>query len=514
MENISQWTVVLIDDEEGIRKVTRITLEDSGYAVHTAENGKIGIEMCARYSPQIVITDIRMPEMDGIKVLETIKKRFPDTEVIVVTAFGEMELAIKALQLDASDFITKPLHDDALHVAMERAKDRYISKKRLKDYTAFLEDGWTKTTQELMEAFSFQKNLIECSMDGIVGCNSREIIATFNKSMEQLLGYSKREVINRMKFGDLFLPEEEKRIKDEIANEKYGGKDRLFMFETMLRGKNSTRIPVQVSASVIYNHEKKDGLVCFFRDLSKIKKLEREVEDQAKILYQDKMMSLGRLASSVVHEINNPLAGILNYCRLMIKILSRGKITDEYIEKFSNYLNVIEKETARCSQIVSSLLTFSRKPDIEFENVSVEELVKRCIILSRHKLELSNIKLETKVPCDIPDIKGNYNQLQQCIINLIFNAIDAMPQGGTLKVEAGYNPSDRIVTISVSDTGTGIDEKDLPHIFEPFFTTKDEGYGVGLGLSTLYGIIEHHNGMVDVDSKKGTGTTFYLRFKI
>jgi len=107
---------VLIDDEEGIRKVTRITLEDSGYIVHTAENGKIGIKMCARYSPQIVITDIRMPEMDGIKVLETIKKRFPDTEVIVVTAFGEMELAIKALQLDASDFITKPLHDDALHL--------------------------------------------------------------------------------------------------------------------------------------------------------------------------------------------------------------------------------------------------------------------------------------------------------------------------------------------------------------------------------------------------------------
>ena len=142
------WRIVLIDDEEGIRRVTRITLEDAGYTVYTADNGKRGLALCEEVAPQIVITDVRMPIMDGIAVLETLKKNFPDTEVIVATAFGEMDLAIKALQLDASDFITKPLHSDALAVALERAQARFKAHQQLKDYTTLLEKGWNDTTRE------------------------------------------------------------------------------------------------------------------------------------------------------------------------------------------------------------------------------------------------------------------------------------------------------------------------------------------------------------------------------
>ena len=504
------WRIVLIDDEEGIRRVTRITLEDAGYTVFTADNGKNGLALCEEVAPQIVITDVRMPIMDGIAVLEAVKKNFPDTEVIVATAFGEMDLAIKALQLDASDFITKPLHSDALAVALERAQARFEARKQLKDYTTFLEEGWNDTTRELMAAFTFQNSLIESSLDGIIGCDSDDVVVTFNQSAQNMLGYDKAEVLHKMHLGRFLLPEEETRLKHLLQAKDRGGRRRQSLFETTLCGLRGQHIPVQMSVAQVDIPDQEPGTVCFVRDLREIRRLEREVEDQARILHQDKMMSLGRLAASVVHEINNPLAGILNYCRLMLRILGRGHVSSEQMEKFTRYLDLVEKETDRCSQIVSNLLTFSRKSETVFGPIAVSDLMQRCILLCQHKLELSNIRLEQHIETDLPEINGDFNQLQQCIINLVFNAADAMPDGGTLTLAASHTETSRDIFLTVTDTGTGIAEKDLPHIFEPFYTTKDEGYGVGLGLSTLYGILQDHQGNVQVKSEPGKGTSFTL----
>ena len=223
-------------------------------------------------------------------------------------------------------------------------------------------------------------------------------------------------------------------------------------------------------------------------------------------------MSLGRLAASVAHEINNPLAGILNYARLMQRILGRGALAGEQQDKFQRYLGLVETETDRCSQIISSLLTFSRRSAPEFKEIKVDDLLKRSALLSRHKMELQSIQLVYDLEENLPLINGDFNQLQQCLINLIFNAMDAMPHGGTLTLAAHYLPREKAVTISVADTGTGISSEDLPHIFEPFYTTKKEGYGVGLGLSTVYGIMERHQGQVLAASQDGPGTVFTLRF--
>jgi two-component system NtrC family sensor kinase len=506
------WKIVLIDDEAGIRKVTGISLKDSGYEVHTAQNGEEGIRLCEAVLPQIVITDVKMPGMDGIAVLEVLKNTYADMEVIVATAFGEMDVAIRALQLDASDFITKPINDTALELALERAKNRYTAKKQIEEYTKLLEEGWNETTAELLETFAFQNNLIESSMDGIIGCNAQGKVAIFNKSIERILGYAKSDVIHKTDIAAFFLPEEENRLKKEMAGLRYGGPNRLYMFETTMKTQEGQYVPVQISASAVYEQESENGFVCFVRDLREIRKLEREVEDQAKILHQDKMMSLGRLSASVVHEINNPLAGVLNYTRLMIRILNRGPLAGEHQDRFLRYLNLIESETDRISTIVSSLLTFSRKSPAACANVKVDKLLHRCILLSRHKLELSNIEIHSHIDADLPEIDGDFNQLQQCVINLVFNAIDAMPKGGRLDLSGRFDVGKQLVEISIKDNGLGISEKNLPHIFEPFFTTKDEGYGVGLGLSTLYGIMEHHGATVVVESKIGLGTTFTLRF--
>jgi PAS domain S-box-containing protein len=508
------WKIVLIDDEEDIREVMTITLKDAGYRVETAPDGETGLRRCEDISPQIVITDIRMPGLNGLQVLETIKKKNPDIEVIVATAFGEMDLAIRALQLDASDFITKPISDESLYLALQRAQDRYTSRKQLKDYTALLEREKAATSQELMKTFAFQKNLIESSMDGILGCDEKDSVVTYNHSMEQILGYSKTEVIHIMSFGQFFPNNEAARFKEDLVSEKYGGKNRLFLYETSLREKSGRNIPVQVSASVMFNGDRQNGLVCFFRDLREIRRLEREVADQALILHQDKMMSLGRLAASVVHEINNPLAGILNYLRLMIRILHQGTISEDRKEKFQRYLNLVTNETDRCSKIVSSLLSFSRISAPNFGQVEIDELLQRSILLSRHKLELSNIRFESSIQSNIPPVQGDFNQLQQCVINLIFNAIDAMPDGGTLNLDGRYDADRRVVIVAVRDSGVGITPEDLTHIFEPFFTTKNEGYGVGLGLSTVYGIMERHRGTVKVESHPGEGAVFMLELPI
>ncbi|WP_051148588.1 hybrid sensor histidine kinase/response regulator [Desulfospira joergensenii] len=503
MKDGPAWKIVLIDDEEDIRDVVSIVLEDQGFSVAAAENGEKGLALCRTLSPQIVITDIRMPGMDGIQVLQTLKEEIEDIEVIVVTAFGEIEIAVRALQLDASDFITKPIDEGALFVALDRAQKRYTSQKALKDYTGFLEREKAKTAEELIRIYSFQKNLIENSMDGILACNETGQVVTFNRQMEKMLGYKKEEIKGRRFFPELFEENGDQALKKAMAGPEFGGENRLFLYETLLKTKAGRTIPVQVSAAVLEEREEERGWVCFFRDLRQIRKLERELSDQAGILHQDKMMSLGRLSASVVHEINNPLFGVLNYVRLMIRILNRGPLESGDAEKFMRYLALVEKETERCSTIISSLLKFSRKSEPRFGEVDLNGLLDKCILLSRHKLELSGIEQVSRIDEGLPVIQGDSNQLQQCLINLIFNAVDAMPRGGTLTLSCSHDPREKRVNLGVRDTGAGIKKEDLPHIFEPFFTTKKEGYGVGLGLSTVSGIIEHHRGSVSVESRPG-----------
>ena len=325
-----------------------------------------------------------------------------------------------------------------------------------------------------------------------------------------MLGYSKDEALHKMTFWQLLASAEQERFQQELSHNMYGGKDRLMLYETRLLEKSGRDIPVQVSAALLFDQGRPNGLVCFFRDLREIRELERELSDQVRILHQDKMISLGRLAASVVHEINNPLAGILNYLRLMNRVLRQGPLAEERREKFQRYLELVENETLRCSQIVSGLLSFSRVSPPAFGQVRIDELLRRSILLSQHKLDLSNIRLESSIAADLPPVEGDFNQLQQCVINLIFNAIDAMPDGGTLKLSSRYDTDRGVVIVIVKDSGRGISQQDLPRIFEPFFTTKNEGYGVGLGLSTVYGIIDRHKGTITVESEPENGAAFMI----
>ena len=236
----------------------------------------------------------------------------------------------------------------------------------------------------------------------------------------------------------------------------------------------------------------------------------KEVQEQ--IVWTEKLASLGKLAATIAHEINNPLAGVLNYIRLIIKQLSRNHFSPEKLEDISRYLKIMESETARCSEIVKDLLAFSRRTKITMESHRIEDIIEKTLNLISHELEMKELQLKKNIAPNLPKVKCDFKQIQQVLLNLMYNASEAMPSGGTLTITANRaNGAKALLEVAISDTGCGISEKDMENIFEPFFTTKEEGKGVGLGLSVVYGIIARHNGTLAVESEPGKGSTFAIR---
>jgi len=236
--------------------------------------------------------------------------------------------------------------------------------------------------------------------------------------------------------------------------------------------------------------------------------------DLRKLAQEDRMISLGKLAASSVHEINNPIQGLLTFTDLMQGMLKKSEPSPEDLKDFQHYLSLMSKELERCGNIISGLLSFSRESAREFKDIDVNELLGQVIKLTRHKMELQNIQVSTKLFPRALVVNGDGNQLQQCFLNLLFNAIEAMPEGGRLNIHSRLDSSRSNALVTIKDTGGGIARPHLDHIFDPFFTTKDEGEGTGLGLSIVYGVVKAHKGNVKVNSQPGEGASFIITLPI
>ena len=230
------------------------------------------------------------------------------------------------------------------------------------------------------------------------------------------------------------------------------------------------------------------------------------------IVHIEKMVSLGKLAATVAHELNNPLEGILTYAKLIGRRIKKDEALLQANRQTVEDIGLIAQEADRCGTIVKNLLLFSRKQAGDFALVPVRRIVEQAAQLVRHHCDISNVKLETRSPEPELALLCDENQIKQALIALFVNAVEAMPGGGRITVETGRPDQADGVLISVADNGAGIAESDLPFIFEPFFTTKKEVHGVGLGLSVAYGIVERHGGTIAVVSSVGKGTTFTLTF--
>jgi two-component system NtrC family sensor kinase len=235
---------------------------------------------------------------------------------------------------------------------------------------------------------------------------------------------------------------------------------------------------------------------------------------QSHLLQVEKMVSLGKLCASVAHELNNPLGGILTYARLTQKRLSSPELTPEKLSSIQKDLSMVADETTRCGNIVKNLLLFSKKQIGEFAVVDLHQILDRCTQLIEHHMKLSSIELVKSYQDQKAEVICDKDQIQQAFLAILDNAMAAMPQGGTLSIVTNQNPRKKKVRIQIEDTGPGISPEDLPHIFEPFYTTKKEGKGVGLGLSVCYGIIERHDGTIEVSSTPGRGSTFIIELPL
>ncbi len=267
------------------------------------------------------------------------------------------------------------------------------------------------------------------------------------------------------------------------------------------------------SVQVEGNDEIADLARSFNSMVVSLKRAEAENAEMArKMVHVAKMASMGKLAASVAHEINNPLGGVLAYARLVSRKISAASMTEEERKEALEYLEAAIGEIKRCGNVVKNLLHFSRSSESVMEKVDIHNVIDKSLLITNHHFQINNIGTITKLEAKDPNFFGNSNQIEQVLIALFMNAVEAMPQGGVLTVVT-WEVADRdALCVSVADNGKGILPEIRSNIFEPFFTTREGGYSVGLGLSVVYGIMLSHRGEIQVESEPGQGTAFILTF--
>jgi two-component system NtrC family sensor kinase len=260
----------------------------------------------------------------------------------------------------------------------------------------------------------------------------------------------------------------------------------------------------------------KDEIGAFTRHLErKVETRTAELESaRVQLVRAERLASLGRLAASVAHEINNPISGILNLSRLMQRVIDANGLPPNRVEEVREYLAQVSAETARIGRIVTDLLSFSRQSPPRIEPTDLADLARRTLSLLALKLRLRDVEAALASTADLPRVACDAGQVEQVLINLVMNAAEAGPDGATVQVRLMRDADEGFVLLEVEDQGAGIRPEHLARIFDPFFTTKEDGKGVGLGLAVAYGIVEAHGGTIDVHSEPGLGTTFRVRLPV
>jgi len=239
------------------------------------------------------------------------------------------------------------------------------------------------------------------------------------------------------------------------------------------------------------------------------KKSEELGAAQNELIHIERIASLGKLSSSVAHEINNPLSGILVYTKLIYKQLSNPELYASKRDSILRHLKLIENETKRCGDIVKGLLDFSRKDHDDFETRHLHEILQETYELMTHPIKIASINFLNDFAAKSDLINCSPNQIKQACVAILVNASEAVLENGEIVVST-KNPDLETIRIEISDNGIGIPEDDIPHIFEPFFSTKHDTSGIGLGLAIVHGIVKSHNGKIDVKSELGKGTTIAI----
>ena len=492
--------ILLIDDEAANVRVLSMSLRSDGYAVVTAYSGEEGLAQFEREKPDIVITDIRMPGMDGLEVLRQIKAMQPEAEIIIITGHGDIDAAIEALQYGASDFINKPIRDEALAIALNRAREKLEIRSQLRAYTEDLETMVRIATEEFERKSNFQAKLIRSSNDGIVATDDEWRIVIFNPGAEKIFGYAKSEVVRRIDVRDLY-PEDIRGIFDEQA--VYNKSDMPWI-ETRIRSKNGEQIPVRFSGNFLREKNRMMGSVAFFQDLREIKRLERE------LVKSERLAAIGQTVAGMAHCIKNILHGFKGGSYLVNVGIDKNNS-----DKLKNGWQMIQRNITRTSDLVLDLLSYSKEREPEYENCLPNEIVDDVCELLKDGAHDHGVDIIKDFSPSVGAMMLDGRTVYRSLMNLVSNAIDACildenivknhwVRVRTVREDSGF------VRFEVEDNGAGMRDEVRSKLFTSFFSTKG-ARGTGLGLLVTSKLIQEHNGDIQVSSERGKGTVFMIR---
>ncbi|MCQ9206168.1 MAG: response regulator [Omnitrophica bacterium] len=539
--------ILVVDDEQVIRQLFQRALKKSNYFIETATDGQEALTKAKKTSFNLLILDLKMPGINGVEVLKKIKKINPYIEIIIVTGFPTIELAVEAIKIGAFDFICKPFDMKKISLIIETCLKRQklaLSHIRLGELTALFEISKIASVSSnldsilgrildsSLEIISAKKGSIylydektkELKSRAIRGLNEWELkensltirkgLATVRESkvlvgaqekkyFSEKLTYPKNNSRNLTYSHSLDLPLYsqgnllgEIRISDKVSGENFTEREQTIL--SVLAG--------QASAAIENNK--------LYRSLEgKIEALKEAAEEinqaQHQLIQTEKMAAVGRLAFGIAHEIRNPLAIISEGVEfLKTNLLKKGKLSEESIKKIKNCVE-------RANKIIVELLRFSRTSEVRFERIDLRKVLEEAESLTKNNANLNNVSITRNFPKKAVKINADYNMLRQAFFNIYINAIDAMPKGGRLGVtlEIGKKAKGKAIVL-IKDTGCGIAKEQLSEIFSPFFTTKEPGQGTGLGLSIAHLIFEKHKANIDVESRLGKGTKFTVKLPL
>jgi signal transduction histidine kinase/DNA-binding response OmpR family regulator len=513
--------VLVIDDNVQLLELYQEVLSDLGYEVLTADRGELGLNYARENQPDCIMLDIMMSDMDGLDALEELNGRDPSIPIIIITGFPSAENAIEALKRGAFDFLTKGCTLEEMIATTQRALERrqlHLENEdllqRLQDANANLEQQVSDATAQVRELAEFNQSILEGIDAGLLASDNEGNILFGNSAARRSLQLTTDELVgqNITKYGFVLEREEQdtnRAVTPHIAGADLDGK--LNSVERKLeRSQRRARYRSDdgVDHTFGYSVSVPDhipgvgaGYVLLFRDLTEMEELRSQMQRL------QKLEALNIVIAGVAHEIKNPIAGIKGVASVMSETLEDDDPRKEHVSR-------ILDETRRVTKLIDDFFSFSRPSAPKLELFDITEAVGRVVRLLNDTAKQRKVELITEMPDELPKIRADRDQMQQIVLNLVMNSIDALEREGRIEVTTNVVEYAVLgcpcVRVKVRDSGPGFPEESRHRIFDPFFTTKASG--TGLGLHICQNIALRHGGRMEAvnDPDGGASVSLYI----
>lgn len=483
-------TILIVDDDPQMCKSIEKLLKGDGYQPSISYSGPGAMEMISEHNIDIVLLDILMPEMDGFQVFDNIIQVSPDTLVIIMTGMTSFESAVEALRRGAHNYLKKPFEPEELLTTIGNAVDIFKLKNIRK-----------QTEEALHQGDRRFRELVENSQVGICIVQQGQIVYV-NPEQKRLFG----DLPDLFNFKDLEIhPDDSKIFRqycDLIYSNRIPSKDielRFYAYDKSEKKKKMAWVNCRTS---YFEYQSNPALLINAINISRSKELESRIQ------IREKMASLGQVATSIAHEIRNPLAGVF----MLMDCIEESLNSPQNNETTQDLLRQAKDALQRIESVIKRVVNFSKPNKYLFKFTDINSLIKEVIMLSNTTLKKSRISVELYLSESLPNIYLDSQLIEQVLLNLINNAMDAM-QGFDEKIIGivSLMENDKII-LRISDSGEGIPPENADKIFSPFFTTRSNGSGIGLSLCQR--IITGHGGTIHVSSSYTRGSEFIIRLPL